>query len=236
MDYQSEYIRKNPTLHVEDAGLKLLELKSELSQFVNKKSLLDVGCGAGELTWRVAKFLNCSHAVGLDISKPALEVAKKRLPADMTDVVHFELADVLNYKPKHKFEVVLCADLLEHIKDDVYLLERLSSMGNVLVLRIPLEDSFAGRLLTRLRIRDEFKYTKEKYGHIHYYNFKSFGDLLRRSNSELMSYSLFLINKRRSWWVNEVFRWIAIGLHFISLRLAINFGGGFIIATVKRVS
>lgn len=48
MNYQSEYILKNPTLHIENAQINYRGLMLEMSQLnESPSSLLDVGSGVG---------------------------------------------------------------------------------------------------------------------------------------------------------------------------------------------
>jgi len=76
-----------------------------------KKSILvDIGCGKGYFT-RVLSSL--SMAIGIDIRKGAITAAKEssRKP-------HFIIADIcfLPFR-KHSIDAVVCASVLEHIKD-----------------------------------------------------------------------------------------------------------------------
>lgn len=56
---------------------------------------LDIGCGAGELSFRVAKERPSAEIHGIDVSESLLEVARERL--DIEDNVRFELADASNW-------------------------------------------------------------------------------------------------------------------------------------------
>ncbi len=82
----------------------------------NKKArILDLGCGTGFNFPAIKKFDTC---YGLDISKSALEQAKKY------DYKKLYEGDALKTPFKENvFDAVLCMDLVEHLEEDVELLK-----------------------------------------------------------------------------------------------------------------
>ena len=71
---------------------------------------LDLGCGDGRLTAE----LGASELVAADVSAVALERARKRVPA--ARVVQLELDEPLPLDDG-AFDLVLCAETLEHVRD-----------------------------------------------------------------------------------------------------------------------
>lgn len=76
-------------------------------------TLLDVGCGAGFLSNRLAK--EGFEVSGIDLSEESLEVAAR---FDETSTVKYERANAyeLPYMDQ-SFDVVTCMDFLEHVED-----------------------------------------------------------------------------------------------------------------------
>lgn len=75
--------------------------------------LLDVGCGVGDFPEAIAHYCPELKVYGVDISKKAISLAKKRVKR-----VSFSVADVqkLPFKDEN-FDAVTCFDLLEHVED-----------------------------------------------------------------------------------------------------------------------
>ena len=71
---------------------------------------LDIGCGDGRLTGE----LRCGHVSAADVSAVALERARRRLPE--ADVVQLQPDEPLPL-PDSAFDLVLCANTLEHVRD-----------------------------------------------------------------------------------------------------------------------
>ena len=73
---------------------------------------LDLGCGDGRLT----SHLRARHLVGADVSAVALERARRRLAGSDIELVELTPGAVLPF-PDGAFELVLCADTIEHVVD-----------------------------------------------------------------------------------------------------------------------
>lgn len=70
--------------------------------------VLDLGCGAGDVTMAVADLVGPSgHVVGIDRSDAALRVARERAAGLGYDNVSFEQADVDTYQPPHPFDALV---------------------------------------------------------------------------------------------------------------------------------
>ncbi len=91
----------------------------QLSQ--SPTSILDVGCGGGLFTMRLAKHYPNAHVVGLDISKEAIAFANEHLQSS-----HFDLPNVkfviphssqLDYPP-NQFDVVTATLVCHHLSDE----------------------------------------------------------------------------------------------------------------------
>ncbi len=230
MDYKEEYIKKNPTLHIEDAPIKFNEIKYELVRLNKVKSILDVGCGAGVLTKMITDFLNPEQMLGVDISEKMIATANK---LNVDKKIKYQSGDIYKFNTQTKYDLVTCADIIEHVDDDVEFLQILSKFGNRIVIRVPMEDCIFNYLFKKIGISDELKKTEEQYGHIHHYSTESFFNLINNAGLKVESYTLFRINKPRTWWVNEIVRKISNIVCLLSINLGVKLGGGFLVVTIK---
>ena len=81
------------------------------------KKILDIGSGRGELAYALAK--SAAHVTGLDYSGDAITIAKQAFKdVDNLDFVH---ADILKFKARDKFDVILATDVVEHIEQPMLL-------------------------------------------------------------------------------------------------------------------
>lgn len=78
---------------------------------LNITHCLDMGCGTGVLCEILYK--NNFDISGMDLSESMIAIAKERNP-----LIHYEVADMLTFHPKKKFDLVTCTgDVLNHIMD-----------------------------------------------------------------------------------------------------------------------
>jgi SAM-dependent methyltransferase len=86
---------------------------------IQQGKVLDVGCAYG---FMLQKFPDTFEKFGIDISDHAIAEAKKTLPGAMFAVGGAEDAFLF---PENFFDVVLCNDILEHLKDPLVALKNI---------------------------------------------------------------------------------------------------------------
>ncbi len=86
--------------------MKNLGLKSETN-------ILELGCGVGAFTKMLAKAVKTGKIEAVDLSPKSIAAAKRSVTSR---AVHFEVADIVNYKPKNSpFHFITLMDVIEHI-------------------------------------------------------------------------------------------------------------------------
>ena len=101
---------------------------------------LDLGCGDG----RLSAELDAGELVAADVSEVALERARSRLPA--AELVRLEPDAPLPF-PDSRFDLVLCAETIEHVRDVQLLLseiQRVLRPGGELALTTPAHGRLIG--------------------------------------------------------------------------------------------
>jgi ubiquinone/menaquinone biosynthesis C-methylase UbiE len=78
-------------------------------------AILDVGCGTGEISSRLAEHFPAAHVIGVDLVEPHLELARTRY-AHLAERLRFERADAfeLPYAPR-SFDLVTCRHMLQAV-------------------------------------------------------------------------------------------------------------------------
>ncbi len=148
-----------------------------------KGKVLDVGCGVGDFCEAIKFYRPDLDLFGIDISKKAIAVAKKRIP-----LAKFTASDAQKIPfGKNFFDAVLCFDLIEHVEFPQKVLNeihRVLKPNGIFHSHIPIEGnvfSLEG-LLTKLGWKG-----KEIYGgHPHHFTLKEAKEMLKKENFKVV--------------------------------------------------
>ena len=144
-------------------------------EFVKKTSpntILDVGCGEGFMIRNIKDILPSCNIIGIDISNNALAMAKKKCP----DVdLRIGNATELQFEDE-SFDLVICSEVLEHIKTpEVTLSELCRVSANNILLSVPNEPWF---WLSNLISLNHISGFGNAPGHINHWHPTSFRNLI----------------------------------------------------------
>ncbi len=103
-----------------DAPLAMaLITQAALNTTPHARYILDIGCGAGNNTLKLLQYRNPLDCDLVDLSKPMLERAVERIQAVNTGTIQTFQGDFRNLElPKEKYDVILAAAVLHHLRDD----------------------------------------------------------------------------------------------------------------------
>jgi 2-polyprenyl-3-methyl-5-hydroxy-6-metoxy-1,4-benzoquinol methylase len=151
----------------------------EIAQLKKGMRVLDVGCGRGEAVLQCAR--KGIEAVGIDYSKPALELAERarhQQSEQVQSLSRFVLSDVKNFDTcSGYFDRIFLLDLVEHLHDWelVLMLRKLKSVlkvdGLIIIHTLPnrwIYEVTYGRILRTLMpwLQKNPRTSKEKVIHI----------------------------------------------------------------------
>jgi 2-polyprenyl-3-methyl-5-hydroxy-6-metoxy-1,4-benzoquinol methylase len=113
-------------------------IRTDIIEFLPSKidSVLEVGCGVGmTLNWLKKKF-HCHQTIGVEINTEAANEARSRV-----DIVHCGDIETIEIDvPEQSIDLILCLDVLEHLKDPWSIVSRLKPMlrkNGILIACIP---------------------------------------------------------------------------------------------------
>ncbi|MCS7033896.1 MAG: class I SAM-dependent methyltransferase [Phycisphaerae bacterium] len=170
-----EYGKKHPDWHMSEAPAKAEDLYPGLEAILRKLQtpvlrLADVGAGTGAVLDAILRKLSKSHsdlkvqATGFELAPDAIELATRHFPGLPMRQKPFEPGD-------GPFDVVMFVDVLEHVENPWELLRTARSESRFMLVRQPLLGGYS-----EFR-HSNYAYQRNHWGHISYFNYRSFLDL-----------------------------------------------------------
>jgi SAM-dependent methyltransferase len=155
------YIGTNPTWHVEDSAWKAGQIVRMIERHgLKPRSIAEVGCGAGEILFQLARNLGAEvRCEGFDISPDAIRLCESRQMPNLA----FHQLDLAS-SDLH-FDLLLAIDVVEHVDDYIGFLRALKRRAELKIFHFPLDLS----VQTVLRVKPILA-TREKVGHLHYFS------------------------------------------------------------------
>lgn len=154
------------------------------SQFIKNKQVLDLGCGAGYGSDLMLKHGNPKNIKSIDISSEAIEFAKKHYE---TKELNYYISDATKTAfESNSFDVIVCYELIEHLKEPENLIKEISRIikkDGLLIISTPRK-----------------KNSNRSNFHVHEFKFEEFKLLLKKYFKEsdfLVENNIFasIINK-----------------------------------------
>jgi 2-polyprenyl-3-methyl-5-hydroxy-6-metoxy-1,4-benzoquinol methylase len=158
-EVNGEYLKNNPTWHIEDSPWKAKQILKMLSRNpINPKSVAEIGCGAGEILNQLHQAMpNDVSFIGYDISSDAISLAKQREKDRLT----FEHSNFLEINSK--YDLLLMMDVIEHVEDYLGFLKQCKGRAKNTIFHIPLD-------ISMMKIGKNGLIAKRKsVGHLHYF-------------------------------------------------------------------
>ncbi|MDI6882395.1 MAG: class I SAM-dependent methyltransferase [Methanothermobacter sp.] len=147
------------------------DLLDEIGNNVDGKRALDLGCGYGYYT---VDLLQRGYEVdAVDISEHSIQMTQKEVEKmENHQRVKIHNINALKFKPKKKYDLIICFEMLEHLHKDLKLLKLINSWlkdDGVLLISVPHNEKL-------WNIRDE------QAGHLRRYSKDEIKDKLKKAN------------------------------------------------------
>ena len=173
-----EYLRHNPTWHVEYGPSKAANIHRFLQQMrLQPQTICEVGCGAGEVLRQLQLRMDPSCRFwGCDVAPAAIEMARQRA----NDRLDFEVLDFTAAETPHS-DLLLVLEVVDHVEDYLGFLRAIRSRADWKLFSFSLDISMQsalrkGELLRRLEI----------HSHIHHFNKDLALAALRKTGYEIV--------------------------------------------------
>lgn len=152
-----EYLKNNSTWHTEDSPWKASNIEAILkANAIRFDTVVEVGCGAGQILAELHTKFPQTSFFGYDISKDV-----QRFWFNLPSGISVKCDNFLEQKAA--YDVLLLIDVFEHVSDYLGFLKKLLPRAQYHVFHVPLELSAQGIL------RDIPLKTRKEVGHLHYF-------------------------------------------------------------------
>lgn len=158
-DQNGEYLKNNPTWHVEDSPWKAKQIMKMLNRNpISIKSVAEVGCGAGEILNQLHSTLPKETTFkGFDVSIDAINLAKQR-EKDRLEFSHENFLEA-----NVNFDLLLMMDVFEHVEDYMGFIKTCKTKAKYTIFHIPLDMS------VQMVLRNKLISVRKSIGHLHYF-------------------------------------------------------------------
>lgn len=156
-----QYWQENETFHEEDSDFKFQNFLTLLNRnkLIPTNEILDIGCGAGRIIWNFANAFPNSNCTGVDLSEKIIEYAKSKYKNSNLSYLTQEDFD----QRKKQYNLVILADVIEHIEDYIGFLKTIHSKYEYQLFNIPLD------LSLKYLLEDRPLKMRSTVGHLHYF-------------------------------------------------------------------
>ena len=175
----SEYLKINPTWHVEDSAWKATQVLEIIERIkITPATVAEIGCGAGEILNQLHQRMpdKTIDFSGYEIAPDAFELSLSR----EKERLHF-YKDNLLILDKF-FDLLLVIDVFEHVDDYLGFIRGTAKLADYKIYHIPLDISVFSILI------NNFKYIRTPGGHIHYYNKFTALETLKYCGMDIIDY------------------------------------------------
>ena len=146
---------------------------------------LDVGCGNGAITKKIAKHFKSTH--GIDTSKEGISFANK----NNNNNIEFSCESIDDLLIKNKrFNFVSTIEVIEHVYDPFHFMNGLYNItenGGYVLISTPYHGYFKNLLISLLNLNDKHYTVSWPHGHIKFFSVKTLTELINRYNFSIES-------------------------------------------------
>jgi ubiquinone/menaquinone biosynthesis C-methylase UbiE len=176
IEKNSDYLDNNPDWHLSDSPYKSKVIINLIEQEKLKpKTIIDVGCGYGAILKSLQDhFPKEIIFKGFDVSPDAISYAKK-FEYNNLSFVHGNFTEF-----NDNCDLLLMIDVFEHIPDYLKFINENVRKSQYSIFHIPLDFSIESI------IRKSYLWTREKFGHLHYFTSDLAIEILQDLNLDVL--------------------------------------------------
>jgi 2-polyprenyl-3-methyl-5-hydroxy-6-metoxy-1,4-benzoquinol methylase len=123
--------------------------------------VLDLGCGQGVLAGQLTH--NGLDVVAVDFSEVAIQATQQNAPLAMSLVADLRVDDIWRTLGHYKADVAVFCEVLEHVEEDVAMIERAAQVAPLVIASVPNGDRIPD--IAHLREYDQAE-VRRRFSHV----------------------------------------------------------------------
>ncbi len=134
--------RRQNALVTEDLIVAITSHKGAiLDVFQRAKSVVEFGCGTGELIAELAIEMGWKNVLGTDISEKAIHLASEEYARPGVRFLVHDLMEPMS----ERFDLALCSNVIEHFRNPDVAIDRMLESSTFLMVVVPYMESELGK-------------------------------------------------------------------------------------------
>ena len=236
MEYK-EYLKKNPTYHIEDTDFKWKNFKNIIRKskinYSEFNLIAEVGCGSGKILSNAKKsnLFKSASFIGYDTNPEAINIAK-----NLDKTIKFINQDLTKIDLENKYDLLIVSDVFEHIPDYHKFLREIRKKSKYQIFNIPLEISFT----SLVRKKNIFEISYNDVGHLHFFSDKIAKLTLEKNGYKILNFSYSknrLFELKKKFTLKKFLIYLPqFCLELVNNRLASNIFGGYSMVVITESS
>jgi SAM-dependent methyltransferase len=221
------YLASNPDWHAADSPWKAARIKEFLdSRQLQPATVLELGCGAGEVLKQLSEAWPAAQLTGCEISPQAFAECRKKAG----ERLRFELLQP-GAVPGGHFDLAMAIDVFEHVADYWGFLSTMRPLADYKLFHIPLDLS----VLTVARSGSLMR-KRHGVGHLHYFTTETALATLRDCGYDIIAsqYTRGSIELPNQHWSGKLLKLPRMGLFALNQGFAARLLGGFSLLVLAR--
>ena len=225
----SEYLKNNPTWHIEDSPWKATQILKMIERNkLHPSSVVEIGCGAGEILNQLHQRLpdKSIEFTGFEIAPDAFKLCEER----KKERLNYFQQDLL--QTDKKFDLLLMIDVFEHVDDYIGFVKKAGEKATYKIYHIPLDMSVLS-IYTNYPIG-----IRKSVGHLHYFMKDTALATLTDAGQEIVDWfytpGAFEVNSKNSNFAGTVINFFRKIFYKINQEFAIKTFGGFSLMVLTR--
>lgn len=221
------YLAENTDWHEGDSPWKASQIQRFLvSQGIKPRTVVELGCGAGEVLNILSEAWPEAQLSGCEISPQAFAKCSQKTH----ERLHFELLEP-GVLPESRFDLAMAIDVFEHVADYWGFLQAMQPLADYKLFHIPLDLSVltvarGGSLMQR----------RDRVGHLHYFSAETALATLSDCGYEIIAsqYTRGSIELPNRHWSGKVLKLPRMALFALNENFAARMLGGFSLLVLAR--
>ena len=164
--YDEEWDRWEDRVKYGPLSRHIRRLIMHMTKEIDFKSVVDIGCGEGSLL-QLLELEGKYKLYGCDISKKAIELASTKVNGE------FQELDIEKEYLNKNFDLAICSEVLEHIKDDRAAIKNIGKVAKYAIITVP---------------TGEYGKKDKEVGHVRRYSDKKILEKLKQEGFNILKY------------------------------------------------